>query len=229
MTALTDKVRSRGFWDIVIRPEDFVPERLQYECLYSVLEGVVVRFRGWPVPMIDRRYPFLQGDDWIGEDIDAHLVSHYEAWRFFTSGQFNHLRAVSADWREGREATHGFAGFTDVIEVWEILFYLTEIFELAARLALSNAGGDRMVVEAKLSGLKGRGLVVGEPNRMEFDIPHATSLPEISRAMTMDRHRLVANPRHEAVTMAHQFFVRFGWNPPIDQLKEHQRELTDRR
>ena len=90
--------------------------------------------RGWPVPFVDHRAELLRGDDWTGQDIDAEIVSHYEAWRFFTSGQFNHLRAVSADWRTGQEATAVPVGAHAVIEVWEILYYVTELFELAARL-----------------------------------------------------------------------------------------------
>jgi hypothetical protein len=27
--------------------------------------------------------------------------------------------------------------------------------------------------------------------------------------------------------MAQQFLMRFGWEPSLDQLTEHQRELTD--
>ena len=51
--------------------------------------------RGWPVPYanFDGRELLRAGDDWVGQDVDAKNVSHYEAWRFFMSGQFSHLRA----------------------------------------------------------------------------------------------------------------------------------------
>lgn len=227
MSEITDKIRSRGHWEVTVRPEDFVAERVSYAALADVLEGVVVRFRGWPVPMIDRRERFLQGDDWIGQDINAALVSHYEAWRFFTSGQFTHLRAVNADWRDHREATRIPAGLTSVVEVWEILFFLTETFEVAARLSLAGVGGDRTVIEASLYGLEGRGLVVGQRDRHEFFQPYTTTLASITRNVTLDQDRLVANARQEAVTMAQDFFARFGWNTTTEQLTAHQQELTD--
>ena len=228
MSVTVDKIRSRGHWEVVIRPESFDEARVPYEELDAVLERAVVRFRGWPVPFMDFRQPLERGDDWIGQDIDAEMVSHYEAWRFFTSGQFNHLRAVSADWREGKEATHVPAGFSSVVEVWEILFYLTEVFEFAARLALSPAGGDSMRIEATLNGVANRGLVVGQQGRAPFIEPYRTTAPSIARATTLRREQLVGNPRALAVTMARDFFIRFGWKPAEDQLAQHQLELTDR-
>ncbi len=109
---------------------------MDYGALEEVLVGDVVRFRGWPVPYIDHRAPLERGERWIGQEVDAQMVTHAEAWRLHTSGQFNHLRAVSADWRTGTEATYVPPGFASVIEVWEIPYYLTELYELGARLSL---------------------------------------------------------------------------------------------
>jgi hypothetical protein len=185
--------------------------------------------RGWPVPYAnyDRR-ELLRGDDWVGQDVDAEMVSHYEAWRFFMSGQFSHLRAVSADWRRGTESTPLRQGYGSVIEVWEILYYLTEVFELAARLALSPAGDEHVVISATLEGLQDRGLVVGQSNRVEFMEPYRSHASSISRDVQISREQLVAEGRVAAVGMARDFFVRFGWKPPQDQLIDHQRELTER-
>jgi hypothetical protein len=98
----------------------------------------------------------MRHQDWIGQDIDARGVPHEEAWRFFTSGQFTQLRVVSADLPVGKEASRAPSGAASEIELWEILFYLTELVELAARLALSHAGGDQMTVNASLYGLENR-------------------------------------------------------------------------
>ena len=100
MSELTEKVQSRGHWNVVIRPAAFVEDRVRYEQLDEIIPSIAVRMRGWPVPYTnyDRR-DLLRGDDWVGQDVDAENVSHYEAWRFFTTGQFSHLRAVSVDWR----------------------------------------------------------------------------------------------------------------------------------
>jgi len=228
MSEVTDKIRSKGHWDVVVRPEPFDEHRVDYGELDDILAGAAVRLRGWPVPFIDHREQPLRGDDWIGQDIDSDVVSQYEAWRFFTSGQFSHLRAVSADWRAGREATAVPEGFNSVIEIWEILFYLTEVFELAARLALSPAGDEKMTVDVRLNGLQERALVVGHPRRMPFSTPRRTTSDSLRQAVTLPRDELVAEPREKALETAREFFLRFGWKPSVEQLAEHQRELTDR-
>lgn len=229
MTDLTDKVRSRGHWEVVIRPATFVADRVPYEQLDEILPSVEVRMRGWPVPYIDHgRRTVLHGDDWVGQDIDGEVVDHYEAWRFFMSGQFSHLRSVSADWRGGREALRAREGFQSLIEVWEILFYLTEVFELAARLALSLGGDEQMVVFASLQGLEDRGLIVGQHNRAEFMVPYRSHVESFSHEVEFSREKLMADNRVAAAEMAREFFLRFGWKPPLDQLLDHQRELTER-
>jgi hypothetical protein len=229
MSQLTDKIRSRGHWTVSIRPATFVADRVPYEQLDEIVPSIAVRMRGWPVPYADYgRDEVLRGPDWIGQDIDATVVSHYEAWRFFMSGQFSHLRSVSADWRTGSEETRTRSGLTSVIEVWEILFYLTEIFELAARLALSPAGDDSMVISAALAPLAGRGLVVGQRNRMEFIEPYVSNVAEFHDEREISREQLVTEGRTAAAELARQFLLRFGWKPSLDQLIDHQRELTER-
>lgn len=229
MSELTEKVKSRGHWDVTVRPAAFDPERLPYAKLDEVIEGAVVRLRGWPVPFIDARKQHKREQDWIGQDNSAEVVDHYEAWRFFMSGQFNHLRAVSADWRTGKEATRAPQGFDSAIEVWEILFYLTEVFELATRLALSEAGDESMTLEIALRNLGKRALVVGQRNRAEFIEPYPAPLNDLTRTLTTAREKLVAESRNLAVEVSHDFFVRFGWKPPLEQLREHQQELLSYR
>jgi hypothetical protein len=229
MSELTQKIRSKGYWVIAIHPAEFVEDRVPYELLDELIPSLAVRMRGWPVPFADfGRREQLRGDDWVGQDVDAETVSHYEAWRFYTSGLFTHLRSVSADWRSGAEATRVEAEFDSVIEVWEILFYLTEVFELAARLALSPAGDEPMIISAELHNLSGRGLVVGQQGRVPFFEPYRAQVESFSREVTLSREQLVAEGRKEAAQMARDFFLRFGWKPSLEQLLDHQRELTDR-
>jgi hypothetical protein len=230
VSAVVDKIRSRGAWDVTIRPASFVPNRIPYQDLDEVLEKVLVRMRGWPVPYMDAHQPFQRGEDWIGQEIEAQVTQHYEAWRFFTSGQFNHLRAVSADWRVHMDTMSTTAvpeGADSVIEVWEILYYLTEVFELAARLALKMAGADEMTVRARLNGLQNRALVVGQPNRVPFMEPYIATLSSLEQSVTIRRDVLIADARSEAAKLSQQFFLRFGWKVSLEQLMDHQRELTD--
>jgi hypothetical protein len=217
MSEVVDKIRSRGFWDVTIRPAAFVPDRISYGQLNEVLEKSVVRMRGWPIPMIDPHTRLRRDAEWIGQEIDAEIVWHYEAWRFFTSGQFSQLRAVSADWRAGtNEATPVPNGADAVIEVWEILFYLTEVFELAARLALKIASADEMTISAHLHGLENRALVVGQRNQAPIIPPPVATVPDLERSVTLPRDVLVADTRAQAAELAREFFLRFDWEPSLE-------------
>ena len=112
--------------------------------------------------------------------------------------------------------------------MWEILYYLTEVFELASRLALSPAGDEHMVISASLHNLQGRRLVVGQPHRVPFSQSYAAHAPSLSRDVTLSRERLIGEARKEAVDMAREFFLRFGWKPSVEQLADFQRDLTER-
>jgi hypothetical protein len=226
---VVDTIRSAGFWDVKIRPQNFKEGRVRYADLDELIASTQVSMRGWPVPMIATREPLLRGQTWVGQDVDASMVGHYEAWRLYTSGQFNQLRAIGADWRHLDQIAQVPKPAEPYVEVWEILFYLTEVFELATRLALSAAGDEAMSVEVGLHGLDRRGLIVGQSNRAEFFEPYRVNLDDLESARRISREELVAEPRELAVDMAHEFFLRFGWKPAKEQLADHQRELTDRR
>ncbi len=228
MSEVTERIRGLGHWDVAILPEPYNPDRVPYERLDSLLERSAVRLRGWPLPMVDRRDGFLHGQDWIGQDIDANFVAHAEAWRFFTSGQFAQLRAVSADVRTGRERTAVPAGAETAIEVWEVLFFLTELTELAARLAVTPAGDDTVTVTATLRRTRNRALVAGTPER-ELNSLYVATAEDIIAARTVERDRLVAEAAGIAVEMSQDVFLRFGFKAATETLASYQSELTRRR
>ncbi len=220
------QIRSRGYWEVSVRPTSFDEGRVAYDDLDHLLANVVVRLRGWPVPYIDQRRPLLHAQDWIGQDVDSGVTWHSEAWRFFTSGQLNLLRAVSADWRSHQEATPIPEGFQSVIEVWEIVYYVTEVFELAARLSLSPAGDDEMTIEIDLNGLTGRALVVGQFGRVPFSQPYSTTSDRLGQTVIVQRDELVAEAQQRALEVSRDFFVRFGWKTSLEFLAGYQRQLT---
>ena len=228
VTTVIDRIRARAHWDIAIRPEPFRSDLVAYDRLEEILNQAVVRLRGWPVPFVDNREPVLRGQDWIGQNIDARVLPHMEAWRFFTSGQFAQLRVVSADLRAGTETTPMNADGASIIEVWEILFYLTEVVELAARLALGNAGGEQMTIETRLHGVENRLLVAGTSSR-ELVGDYRATMSSIEEMRTEQREHLLAESRQIAVEMAREMFLRFGFKAPEQVLADYQRELTEGR
>ena len=227
MSAITDKIKTRGHWLITIRPEHYQPEQLRYPQLEPVLAGAVVRRRGWPVPFIDYQQQMRRGDHWIGQDIDAETVDQYEAWRFYDSGQFVHLRAISAFWRTGQHATPVPEGHAAAIEVWEIILYLTEVFELAGRLGLETAQNASVTVTAQLVLPPDTVLVGGYTDRFFAMHPHAHVAPAQlgERRRTMATDQLAGQYGPPAAEMAVDFFNRFGWNTTPQNLQLLQRDL----
>jgi hypothetical protein len=224
VSELTDRIRSRAYWDVVIRPQSFREDRVPYEDLESIVERCAVRLRGWPLPYLSDEQ-LVRGEDRIGQETDA-PGGHLEAWRFFTSGQFLQLSAISADWRRKNVDVHDEgAGHESVIAVWEILYYLTEVYEFAARLALTPAGDDPIVIETSLYGLADRALIAGQRNRAPFMSPFVSKVRSLSFADLLSRDDLIANSRTAAIKMARKFLIRFGWTPSIEQLAGAQAEL----
>lgn len=223
---IVDKIRTRGYWDVTVHPARRLRQPLQPETLLDTLTRNVVKMRGWPVPFIDYRLEPLRTRDSVGQDIDAQSVDHYEAWRFTTDAQFTQLRSISADWRTGAERTAVPRGARAVIEVWEILFYVTELAELAARLALLS-GADEFHLAAELRGMAGRALIAGTPAR-ELDADYISQLDVIGDARTMPVQQLTASPPQVAVDMSATLLAGFGWHAEPDVLRDQQAELLRR-
>ncbi len=228
MSELTEKIRSRGHWRLVIRPATFIPDRVPYEALAGIIRSIEVRIRGWNLPHF--REPLKYGEDWVGHESQFH--HHLEAWRFFTSGQFADLIGFGTDWRDESELHPAPAGWQPGAEtaVWESLFRFTEFFELAARLALSRAGDDRMLIRIETHGLRERALVADDPKRAGFARAYVATIDSLPFEAEYQRDDLVARSRSQAVRAARELFLRFGWSSVTEELlAEYQRDLTGER
>lgn len=218
-------IRTRGHWEVSIQPATF-ELRIRPAELEATIESNVVRLRGWPVPFVGGRHEWKRRGDHVGQDIDARDLGHLEAWRFFRSGQFSQLRSFGLEWEAKVSSTR--PADPHVMPVWEILFYLTELFELAARLSLSPAGDRTMTVNASLNNVKGRRLVSGDPSRVGFDGDYVATESSIKLSFTGTRAEL-ASPRELAVALSQDALSYFGWNAPAAQLVDFQTELTQPR
>ncbi|WP_280314731.1 AlbA family DNA-binding domain-containing protein [Nocardia wallacei] len=202
---------SRAYWDVAIRPLPYDPERISRDTLNPIIAQSTVRLRGWPFPYMDQNVQNWQ--DAIGCDVVSRNSLHEEQWRFFTSGQFLHRRILLAD-LENR---------TDVVRVWEILFPLTEVVELAGRLATAMATPKTIAIEACLHGVAGRTLISDEPRRRLFDDYH-TQDNVLTSTLEVTVAELVADARQLGVTMAKKIFQGFGFTPSDTVMSEYQHE-----
>lgn len=221
MSTAVDSIRSKAHWDASVRPDSFDPHLLSEEALDTVIGKIPVRLRGWPLPFIDTRTPVAAGDDWIGQD----LQEVEEAWRLFRSGQFTHLRVISQERRRPDVGSAGPAVPSKAIELWDILVYVTEITELAVRLALSARFPSGAEISLRLHCGVGRLLISGTPERhLDRDYRSISDTLEVRR--TLERGELIGSAREVAIQIATHYCRRFGFKPAPGVLSEYQTQLV---
>ena len=92
-----------------------------------------------------------------------------------------------------------------------VLFFFTEVLELATRLSLSPAGSDRMNIRITTGGLAGRRLVVEDQKRAEFNQPYISGEDEVTFKRELSRDELIADGAAVAVKASQKVFRAFGW------------------
>ena len=225
MSDLTDAIRTKGHWRIDVRPTDYLFERIPYSALGSTLDRTVVRLRGWDFPHIDRKGGDRRGNQWIGGETNWDFFK--EVWRFHQSGQFVYLLGIHEDWAEGYERFTRFGQHTGglFLGVGDALFRITETYEFAARLAVTDAGAEAMRLEVDLRNVAGRRLYVDSPHRGQMDHAYTFDEPGLHWTATVSRADLAGHSRDLAVDAAAEVFARFGWHPARALLQEQQAEL----
>jgi hypothetical protein len=220
-----DKIRTRGYWRVVIRPATFEQKHIgSGSDLYRMVEKSSVRFQGWEYPHVDRHRPPLRGADWVGQEI--RWEQHLEVWRLFLSGQFVHLFAITDDWRDQSNnwpANDDWApgGY---LHAMDSVYQLTEIFEFAARLALRDAGASRMHVQIALRNLLGRRLVLGD-RQIPVGAGNECARSDWSRSWQGSQVDLIARPRELAALAAQDLIACFGEKMSLDILRLAQERI----
>jgi hypothetical protein len=222
---LLTEIRSRGYWDIHIRPIIFQRERLPLSQLYQLLRRAAVTYRGWEFPSVTPRTPET-GLDLIG--LEDQMQNELQAWRFFQSGQFAAKAGFLNDW--GDKLTYRFQGdgaHTELLSTLEVVFRLTEVYGLASHLATTDIYRDEQSVVIDLT-------LCNVLNRRLFDRGTSGAIPlggytakvnDIPRTFTLAKEDIIGRPQELAREAAHYIFERFGWSPSDQLLTTIQSEL----
>ncbi len=219
MPELLSKIRQRGYWQVVVRPLSFVPQRVvDISSLLPMLTKCVVRMRGWDFPHIDQRSTPLYFVDWIGQE--AEWQERKGIWRFYQSGQFIYVYSMAIDWRDESTwwpADQKWKPMT-LLGVGDTVYTFAEIFEFASQLALTDAGDEKLRIEIKICNLSDRQLYVDSSNRWPFDNKYSTQMQEYPISIEKSRTDLISNHRSYAIESAREFFKRFGWQTTTEIL-----------
>jgi hypothetical protein len=112
----------------------------------------------------------------------------------------------------------------EVVSGTDIVLEMTNVFDLASRLAVTDAYRDEgsVVVEVTLCGVDGRKIYY-TGGFQQFSYPSkAQSIPY---SKILQKEDIIAHPRELAVEAAHYIFERFGYDPSIELLTSIQSEI----
>ena len=229
MSEVLEKIRSRGYWKVIIRPATFVERRVANQRdLLPIIEKNSVNLKGWSFPHVDSYADMEKGPDWIGQEIGRDPI--LELWRFYQSGQFIHYFGIPEDWHSG---TNQWLPSEDgvhrvILGVSAIVLQLTEIYEFAARLCFTEASDNEICLEITFDNLEDHFLLlpeIGSPRVSWF--PRA-SRPSVQYFIHLTRTELVADAKELSLAPALELFASFRWDPNISLIRELQSEIIRR-
>ena len=226
MSELLKKIRSRGYWKVIIRPTDFVEDRIASpDDLYRILDksAARIRHRWFGFPHIQWESETSRGKDWIGQEFE--WGRYRELWRFYQSGQFVSFRGLYGDWADHAPAlpVPAEADLRAYLEAKDALLQLTEVFELAASLTFTAAAADCVHIAASLHNLEGRRLILyrgASPHTIATAAPSAVD--EFVYRREFPKITLAIQAQELALQAAGELFRHFDWHPSVGPLRDIQ-------
>lgn len=170
--------------------------------------------------MISNRETLDRHGTWIGQDLQAEIVPHIEAWR-----QFLHRRVVATDLRDAAQLRAEAPGATGAIAVWDLLLYMVEVAELGARFATS-LGVDTITMDVSVENISGRELISGDWNR-DLHGPYISSTDRFTAGANLDVPTLLVAPRATGVELTQQLLRQFGLTVSDTVLDQWQNQILE--
>lgn len=227
-----DAIKADSHWHVVLHPSSFQTDRVPTLAqAWRIMEECSVHLRGSDYPHIDRENR-QDGQDWISSWCD--VPGEREYWKFFQSNQFAHVFSFSEDNRpEAMDiALRRIRDLpletkpSGIIDVIELLYRITEIFEFSARLALRSKLDSPLSMKIGLIGIGGRILTKRDAHRLGH-YSSSRSVMEFSRTIPLDS--LIGDNANLALECTQSFLDHFGWhNPPMANLRSEQQKLLMR-
>lgn len=226
------KIKSRGYWRVLIRPTSFAQHRIPtLSEVRQIIQSSKVALRGWDYPFWEDREARNVGE-WVESSIDWNQYIEY--WRVYRSGQFIHLFAVHEDHIDVEEALpkqypprSPRSGFLSVVST---IFTVTEVFEFAARLSSKGILDPSASISIGLHNMNDHELSTFSASRLLFDHYVRTSKEPIIFETEVSIQDLITHTDEKALDAVTEIFENFNWNnPPRHVFAEDQRKLRERR
>ncbi len=197
---IIDKIKTRGYWHVMIRPIGYRKERiLSLQQCKDIVKKANVSLRGWNYPWHSEEY-VSNGIDYIQSIVEWN--KHLEFWRMNQSGQFvNFLASWEDDWSGIESGKY--------IEVLNTLYSLTEFYEFASRLTEQALFPDGIKMQITLNKTKNRKLFMSAFGRY-LHRDYICAIDTLPRTLEFSQDEMLGKAHDLAVQHALWIFERFN-------------------
>jgi hypothetical protein len=217
------KIKSRGYWEVILRPTEYNPSLISSlsECTKLVDSSKVI-LRGWDYPH-KSIHGITSGSDYVESLTD--WEPYIELWRMYQSGQFYHLFAFHEDWWGpirifGSNVQYLESGYG--LEFLSTLYTITEICEFTKRLVKNDVFKNEINLKINLNNVKNRVLVTTQFGRHILP-DHECVINNIPIEKRYNIEEILSNSGNIALDITNHIYERFNWlNVPKTVLKEEQ-------
>ncbi len=230
------QIESQGHWHVVIRPSSFDQKRIATltECS-DAIEAASVYARNRHIPHVDIHERHL-GSDWVSFRADHGVSPLSEYWRLYQSGQLVGYVPFYED-SINKDTMDQLQFFTPAnqcdpppsgfVSVENCLWMVTEIYEVAARLALRASFDGDVEIRISMKGVEGRMLFFWKECFIRGH--YQAHVPELQECENTSFSDLLADPGSLALHTASSFLEHFGWMPPpVDMLRAMQHDFMQK-
>ena len=232
---LSDKIKELSHWRVNLRPGTYETQLDKDPGVaFNLMEQASVRLGGWNYPYIGREAnEQIREEKYIASGCDWGDIIEY--WRLYYSSQFIHLFATwertdeklmnhTLEWVLRSEDVSDLPG---IINMSNILFILTKVFEFAARLCEKTLYKDNLEITVSLENV--RNFVLTSDSSRFWHGHYPATANCIKKQWKLEIPELLAKCNELSLEGIIYFYKQFGWDDPsIDVFREQQNEFLSK-
>jgi hypothetical protein len=223
-----EKIKTKGYWAISIRPATYLESRVpSRDELFVLVHDRAVSVNGRTIPSVDGvPHALVTGPDWI--EFNSEWGADLQSWRFYQSGQFVLLLGIWTDWNGTSPWRPGSPSQERTFPLWDSLATFVAIYEFAARLSLTVAGSDQMVVSTMIKNLQEARLVQDNPGKgplRQHVFQNEAFVYPRGKSASIDRTILVGDSRTLAAEAGNALLQQFGFPSTVDSVLRWQSDF----
>lgn len=205
---LLEKIKSRGYWEIKVRPHSLGKIETLRECLKVVEKSQVVLNWTFPrIPVIDNETESKNSSNRSYQS-ESNLGSRKEFWSMYQSEQFIMYSALVEDWVEEdplRKSLSDKISPGKVLMLYtSVVHLITQCLEFLSRLNERGLYKNGVTLFVTLYGARGRTLYLDDPSRFPFLEPKKTNASRIELIEDLSPDQI----KNDSVSISNKFILK---------------------